>query len=238
MPFLDDVVRVLDRALPFVTVSTEPGPATTWFADVAAHVRAGQDPLAPWREAVARSQGSERKPHVSAAFVLQWWCEVAATPIGYAAELGPWELVPSPAGLGLELAPGLYPARIVLRPGAVTVRDVVANRERDSEPDGVMHTGMTGAKGMGDRRELALEAGRAAYLGLVEEVVRDFAPDVKMSSRQRWGVVDDMWATALRNAAGAAGRSVPQVVQRTSCCFIVALPGMRECAGCPRGGHN
>ena len=51
--------------------------------------------------------GVRVKGHVPAAFVLQWWCEVVATPIAYAAELGPWVLVPDPGGLGFELAPGL-----------------------------------------------------------------------------------------------------------------------------------
>jgi ferric iron reductase protein FhuF len=58
-----------------------------------------------------------------------------------------------------------------------------------------------------------------------------------MGSRQRWGVVDDMWVAALRLARGAAGESVGPQPTRVSCCFIYALPGMRECAACPRGGR-
>ena len=83
-----------------------------------------------------------------------------------------------------------------------------------------------------------LERAWTAYLGLVEDVVRGFAPEVVMGSRQRWGVVDDMWQTAVRLADGAAGVAVGPAPRRVSCCFIYVLPGMRECASCPRGGRN
>jgi hypothetical protein len=209
---LDELVHVVDRALPHVTVSTDASARTTWVADVNAHVAAGADPLAPWRQALAARQGSEHRPHVAAAFVLQWWCEVVATPLAYAAELASVVIAPAPTGLGFELASGLYPSRIVLRPGHVVVKP--ANHSR----------------------EAALEASSAAYRQLVTAVVRDYAPEVKMSSRQRWGVVGDVWATAVRGAAGAGGRPV-EPARRTSCCFIVALPGMQACASCPRLGQ-
>ena len=97
------VVDRVDRALPFMTVTCAGSPATVWFADVRAHVRAGSDPLRPWREALggqmSQRHGVPTRAHVPAAFVLQWWCQVAATPIAYAAVLGPWVLAPSPAGL-------------------------------------------------------------------------------------------------------------------------------------------
>lgn len=210
---LEEVVRLVDRALPHVTVSTEATGGVTWVADVNAHAAVGADPLAPWRQALATQQGSEHKPHVAAAFVLQWWCEVVATPLAYAAELASVVLDASPTGLGFELAPGLYPSRIVLSPGHVLVKPA-------------------------DSREAALEASSAAYGQLVKTVVRDYAPDVKMSSRQRWGVVTDVWATAVRSATGAAGRPVEPAARRTSCCFIVALPGMQACAACPQLGGS
>ncbi len=208
MPALDEVVRVIDRALPFVTVSAQPSSSTTWVGDVAA--LAASDPLVPWRRALEARQGSEHKPHVAAAFVLQWWCEVVATPMAYAAELGPWVLAPSPAGLGFEQAPGLYPSRIILRPGQIRVEEPADHS-----------------------REAALEASSAAYGLMVADVVAAYAPDVKTSSRQRWGVVDDIWAAVARNAAGAAGRDPGPAKRRVSCCFIVALPGMEACATCP-----
>ncbi len=211
------VVGLVDRALPFTTVTTRPSPATVWSADVLAHVRAGADPLAPWRSAL-QAQLEQRNaatvpPHVPAAFVLQWWCEVAASPMAYAAVLGPWLLVPSGAGLGFELAPALNPFRVVVHPERASLE----------------------VDGDAGRR---LERARTAYLALVSEVVTAYAPDVRMGSRQRWGVVDDMWDTAVRLARGAAGESVGTEPTRVSCCFIYALPGMRECAACPRSGRG
>ncbi|GAB3880120.1 (2Fe-2S)-binding protein [Terrabacter terrigena] len=211
------VVGRVDGALPFLTATCERSPATVWFADVLAHVRAGSDPLRPWRDAL-RGQMSQRhavavRPHVPAAFVLQWWCEVAATPIAYAAVLGPWVLAPSPDGLGFELAGGLNPQRVVVDPGRASLA---------AEPD----------------RARRLELGHTAYLGLVSEVVAAYAPEVRMGTRQRWGVVSDMWDTAVRLARGAAGEDVGPEPARVSCCFIYALPGMRECAACPRSGRG
>ncbi|NUO33746.1 MAG: (2Fe-2S)-binding protein [Dermatophilaceae bacterium] len=211
------VVGRMDRALPFTTASCDGSSATVWFADVVGHVRTGSDPLRPWRDALggqmSQRHGVPVRPHVPAAFVLQWWCEVAATPIAYAAALGPWVLAPSPAGLGFELAHGLNPHRVVVEPGRVSLT---------AEPDPA-------------RR---LELGHTAYLGLVSEVVAAYAPEVKMSSRQRWGVVSDLWDTTVRLAHGAAGEDVGSEPTRVSCCFIYALPGMRECAGCPRSGRG
>ncbi|MDV3222429.1 hypothetical protein [Intrasporangium sp.] len=227
MPSLPDVARAIDGALPFVTVSTEPSAATTWVGDVIAHAAAGADPLAPWRRALVGRQHSEHKPHVAAAFVLQWWCDVVATPLAYAAELGPWVLLPSPMGLGFELAPGLHPSRIVLLPGAVEV----VPREQAGADAGTSSGRNSGTEAS---RSAALEASSAAYDSLVGGVARHFAPDVKMSSRQRWGVVSDRWVAAVRAARVAAGRPVGPEQQRISCCFIVALPGMKACAACPR----
>ena len=210
-----DVLGRVDRALPFTTVTTASSPSTTWCSDVVELARHGEDPLAPWRAALGRQMehrhGVVVPPHVTAAFVLQWWCEVAATPTAYAAILGPWLLRPDPGALGFELARGRAPHRIVVDPMGTSV--VV-----DADPM---------------RR---LDRARAAYEALVHDVVAGFAPDVRMGSRQRWGVVDDMWASAVRCARGAAGEATGPEPRRTSCCFIVVLPGMQECAACPRGG--
>ena len=148
------------------------------------HVRAGADPLEPWRAALRTQMGAASRRAGAAARARRLrapvGCEVAATPIAYAASLGPWLLVPSRGGLGVglgfELAPGLSPHRIVVDPDATSL-------EVDDDPA---------------RR---LERGHAAYLALVSEVVTAYAPDVRMGSRQRWGVVDDMWAHG--GAAGA-----------------------------------
>ena len=209
------VVGRVDAASPFVEIATTGGSATTWLSDVAVHLDAGGDPLGPWRVALRQQQQRTNAvtvpAHVPAAFVLQWWCEVVATPIAYAAELGPWVLVPEPAGLGFELAPALHPTRIVVAPERTSLwlERSEATRAR---------------------------AARTAYDTLVADLVTHYAPEVRMGSRQRWGVVDDMWKAAVRRGAGAAGKTVGPEPVRTSCCFIFVLPGMRECASCPRGG--
>lgn len=206
---IEAIARRLDAALPWTHVGVVPGPATWYCSDVVD--RAGQDPLAAWRAAThsqqRRRHGARVGAHVPAAFVLQWWCEVAATPVAYAAELGPWVLRGA-AGLGFELAPGLHPARLVLLPGLSV--EVVGARE--------------------DRSARA----RTAYGEIVDGVVAAYAPEVKMSSRQRWGVVDDVWASACRSALEAVGGAPGPPPRRVSCCFIYALPGLRACAACPR----
>jgi hypothetical protein len=215
----------IDRALPFTSVATAGSEATVWFADVTAHARAGGDPLAPWRAALRSQQsgahGAPAPTHVAAAFVLQWWCEVAATPIAYAARLGGAVVVPDAAGLGFEVAAGLHPHRLVVDPDRLRLvsGEVVAQGvEEGAAPD------------------VDVEPARTAYLGLVEDVVRGFAPEVTMGPRQRWGVVEDVWESAVRLADGAAGVATGPARRRVSCCFIYALPGMRECASCPRSG--
>ncbi|HET8594662.1 MAG TPA: (2Fe-2S)-binding protein [Intrasporangium sp.] len=203
MTDLPTLAARLDAALPWSSVTTQASTATIWCADVVSS--AAGDPLAGWRHALEQQQGSAELPHVAAAFVLQWWCESVATPIAYAAELASVVLAESGAGLGFELAPGLYPVRFVVDPASVSVEEV----EREDERRG---------------------RGRAAYLGLVSDVARHFAPEVKAGSRQRWGLVEDVWRTAV---ARAQGRPAPR---RVSCCFIYALPGMHACSVCPRLG--
>lgn len=195
----------LDRALPWTEVTTTPSASTVWCHDVTS--RAAQDPLSGWRRTLETQQGASDLPHVAAAFVLQWWCEVVATPIAYAAQLDSVILAGSGAWLGFELAPQHYPTRLVLDTERTTFVPAA-----DSA--------------------LATERGRAAYVSVVSDVVRDFAPEIKMSTRQRWGVVDDVWDTAV---ARAARQPEPW---RVSCCFIYALPGMHECARCPRLGQE
>ncbi len=219
-----------------------PSRATVWCTDVVERVRGGEDPLAPWRRALATQQGSLDQPHIAAAFVLQWWCEVVAIPMAYAAELGPPALASGGAGLGFELAPGLYPHRLVLDPARVVLawgspdaadpaQQALPDPAQQALPDPAQQALPDPAQ---PSRAAAIAAGRAAYDLLVSDVVRDFAPEVKMSSRQRWGVAQDVWTAAVRRAAGAAGRPTGPEQRRISCCFIYALPGMTECVSCPR----
>ncbi len=69
-----------------------------------------------------------------------------------------------------------------------------------------------------------------------------YRPDVKLSSRQRRGAVEDELRAAIRmpeealhaaSAAEAFGVDLEQKI-RTSCCFFYALPNVKPCGGCPR----
>lgn len=70
-----------------------------------------------------------------------------------------------------------------------------------------------------------LEVAEAAYRGVAEPLAAAYPSICKLGSATRAGLVRDMWHQAV-----ARGR----VVERWSCCFLYALPGCTECAGCPR----
>ncbi|KGN37682.1 hypothetical protein [Knoellia subterranea] len=108
--------------------------------------------------------------------------------------------------LSCDLADGLYPERL----------------------------GFTSVEPAGTDREIRLDAARTAYRQLGRQIAERYESAVKMSSRQRFGMVDDMWELAAREARAATGDGWGPVVERTSCCFLFALPGCHECGGCPR----
>lgn len=108
--------------------------------------------------------------------------------------------------LWLDLAPGGYPERI----GFQVVDAADPNPEK------------------------RIQAARTSYEVLGREIAQRFDGGVKMSSLQRFGMVEDLWDMALRDARAAIGQSYGPTVERRSCCFIYALPGCHECAGCPR----
>ncbi|MFC7490641.1 MULTISPECIES: (2Fe-2S)-binding protein [unclassified Knoellia] len=112
--------------------------------------------------------------------------------------------------ISCDLAPGHYPARL----GFLSVSPAAPELE--------------------DR----LRGARTAYRVLGQEIADAYDGGVKMSSLQRFGMVDDLWEMALREARGAAGHGLGSAVERRSCCFIFALPGCHECAGCPRLSHQ
>ncbi len=74
-----------------------------------------------------------------------------------------------------------------------------------------------------------LEAVEASYRVVAEPLADSFSSEAKTSSQQRHGMVTDVWEMAEAKALGSG-----EVVARQSCCFIYVLPGMHECAGCPR----
>ena len=148
-------------------------------------------------------------PQVASAFVLQHLLSIPAQIAAFAAVSGPWTaelgtLEESP--LSCELAPGLYPQRL----GFVSV----------TPTDGELDARLIGA--------------RSAYRTLGRDIANAYDGGVRMSSLQRLGMVDDLWEMAAREARGAIGVGLGPAVERSSCCFIFALPGCHECAGCPR----
>lgn len=148
-------------------------------------------------------------PQVAAAFVLQHLLSIPAQLSAGAALTGPWRvdlgaLEDSP--LSCDLAPGLYPQRL----GFLTVSDAAPEVEE------------------------RIASARAAYLTLGRAIAEGYASPVKISSQQRVGMVGDVWEMALREARSAVSGQVAPAVERRSCCFIYALPGCHECAGCPR----
>lgn len=147
--------------------------------------------------------------HVASAFVLQYLLSIPAQISAFAAVTGPWvaELgTLDNSRISCDIAPGLYPERLGFLSVAAAPTDL-------------------------DER---LEGARAAYRVLGQELAQGYDGGVKMSSLQRLGMVEDLWEMAEREARGATGGGVGPAVERLSCCFIFALPGCHECAGCPR----
>lgn len=73
-----------------------------------------------------------------------------------------------------------------------------------------------------------LEAARRAYVDVGRELAENYHPGVNLGRHQRLAMVDDLWAMAV-----ARLRRRPPV-ERASCCYLYAVPGTHECAGCPR----
>lgn len=85
----------------------------------------------------------------------------------------------------------------------------------------------------GDSRRVADPAERArqaeaGYRTTAERIARAHPAPGRMSSRQRLGMVTDMWAGAVARLEHL------EPPRRLSCCLIYTLPGCHECAGCPR----
>lgn len=171
----------------------------------------GVDATADWRHTVRLSHteyyGVAAPERVAAAFVLQWYLGVVANPLAGGAVLGEWVLDASPEVIRFDRSDEAgYPDAVALSVGH-------AYREPDA-----------------DRR---MQAAGERYLDHAHRFVHGYRPPVKMSSRQRTGMVSDVWTMAVeafRSALGQPG----QPGWRQSCCFIFALPGATECSRCPR----
>ena len=73
-----------------------------------------------------------------------------------------------------------------------------------------------------------LEAARRSYLAAGRELADGYRPGVNLGRHQRLAMVEDLWGMAM-----ARLRRRPPV-ERASCCYLYAVPGTHECAGCPR----
>ena len=203
---------LLTGRVPWLSVRTAdavPGLGWVSCADVIRAQRAGGDPTSMWRATLQRNYGPDAPPQVAAMFVLMWYVGVPAYVAATALALTGRSPDVSPDALAFRLHPGQhYPVEIALLPGP----------------------------------ELAGEAAADAVQDHCAGFAASYQPEVKLSSRQRYGAVHDELWTALKACAGSAyvadaARLLgvdPARTVRESCCFIYALPGASECAGCPR----
>ena len=73
-----------------------------------------------------------------------------------------------------------------------------------------------------------VQAARAAYLAAGRRLALAEPAWGRVGEHQRLALVEDVWAMAWARSRGQGP------VARGSCCFIYVLPGVHECAGCPR----
>lgn len=162
----------------------------------------------PWQEQVLagheRWHGPDAPAQVSNAFVLQYTLQILAQTAAFAASVG----------MRIRHLPELTFERDETGvPRLVEIGDL----ERQ---DG----------GLDDR----LGHAERDYRQAAEVLARAYRAARPMSSQQRLGMVDDMWAEAARAVRAGAGRFELTEPRRASCCLIYALAGCVPCAGCPR----
>lgn len=162
--------------------------------------------MAPgWIEAyreVTITQSGIAPTGMPAAFVLQYLLDPLATTIATAATRTPFALSADPALWSIDLDPThLYPVAAQVRPGP--------HRRVDDDVE-------------------RLDIAYAGYATTGRRIAAGLPTPTKMGSRQRLGMVEDMWEIALARLLGAAPPA------RMSCCLMYALPGCDPCAGCPR----
>ncbi|MGB3258566.1 MAG: (2Fe-2S)-binding protein [Ornithinimicrobium sp.] len=166
----------------------------------------GRDATLAWRTLThtSLSRGYPKSPPaVAATFVAQWVLQAVACATLFAVEQQ--QSVVQPTGPWIVLDPQAgYPREVLIAAPASTTR---------------------GDRNPGDTNP------QAAYRKLAGGFIDGYRPGIPMSSRQRSGLVRDVWLAATRS-------SPSDVVIRQSCCLIFALPGLRCCAGCPRSSSG
>lgn len=195
------MVAQLDRHLAFLTVRVADAGDPDLGVPLARATRIAPRWIEAYRE-VTIAQSGTAPAGMPSAFVLQYLLDPLATTIATAATHTPFALDADPALWSLALDPTyLYPVAVQVRPG---------DHRRVADD--------------AQRQDAAFEGYRATGTA----IARDLPTPTKMSSRQRLGMVEDMWEIALARIHGAAPPA------RTSCCLMYALPGLDACAGCPR----
>jgi hypothetical protein len=181
-------------------------PDLPWvWADLHRDQVAGADPMKPWREALAVATGRQYRSPVPPAMPAAFVLQWLLDVAATPAVYAAWHGSWLLDPLRHGLSFALDPAGHY--PVVIQARDVTVMPALLDERVG---------------------AARAAYSRAAREVALSYHPGVNLGRHQRLAMVDDVWAMA---SARLRGQGPPQ---RSSCCFIVALPGTHECAGCPR----
>lgn len=214
MSDLDDLAAQITAYVGYIDVMEEQRstPLPYSCAQLLDATERGQDPTARWRSDVTAVQEYRYRvdvpPTVATAFVLGWYLQVVAIPLAYAAVLRPWLPDASPEALRFELDEfEHYPVAVSLRPGDI---------------ESVAHP------------QIRLRRAREKYEEHAMRFATAYSPGVKMSSRQRFGMVRDTWAACLDQARMSVTETPSRLGIRESCCFIYVLPGVQTCRRCPR----
>ena len=208
----DRIARALDSRLPWAKVSAAAtdGPPLAWhWGDLSARQAAGEDPTSEWRAALTAATARQYATPPPPAMPAAFVLQWA---LEVPATVGAYAaLLPPPAG-----APELDGLSFALHRGAHFP----------------VHIQIDGTAVGGTDPAVRLADAHAAYVALARPFAASYQPGVRLGRHQRAAMVDDVWAIAVHRA----GRSGPGPL-RSSCCFIYALPGVHECAGCPRLRH-
>ncbi|WP_018157144.1 (2Fe-2S)-binding protein [Demetria terragena] len=171
---------------------------------------AGGDPTREWRQECARDLARQYAipppQQVAAVFVLQWYLGAVARASAH--------LTVASVGLQLDLAP----ENMAIRRSAVGGYPVAVELSAE--------TAWESAPSSEDRWLRAT----SEFHAHAQHFVAGYRPEVKLGSALRAGSIRDSWDSAR----ASADPDWPLSTRRTSCCFIYPLPGVIECARCPR----
>jgi len=217
-PDLGELAADITAAIGYVDVVAEGwgSPLPYSCAEILTAQEAGEDPTAQWRADVGAAQerryGTAAPPQVGAAFVMQWYLQVAAVPAAFAAILRDWIPDVSPEALRFDLDD--------------TERYPVAESLGGAQVTRVSHP------------QMRLVEARKAYESHARRFAESYSPGVKTSSKQRFGLVRDTWEAALDGARTSVRHEPSRLGLRESCCFLYALPGAITCVRCPRNRRH